>query len=73
MIPPEKEEVLRVLDFVCEEQYYALNGLLTSVDIVPKKEIVLFGRVAAELEDLEEVLKLSMNISHDLDGSFQLE
>lgn len=73
MIPPEKKEVLGILDFICEEQYDALNGLLTSVDIVPEKEIIFLRRVAAKLEDLEQVLKLPMNISDDLDGSFQLE
>lgn len=40
MVASEKEEVIRELDFVSQEQADCLNALLATIDIVPEEQIV---------------------------------
>lgn len=40
MVPPQQEEVLRVLDLVAQQQQDRLEGLLPPVDVVPEEEVV---------------------------------
>lgn len=63
MIAPQHKEVLRVLDFVGKQQTYRFERLLATVDVVPKEEVVGFWREAAVLEQPEQIVILSMDVS----------
>jgi hypothetical protein len=66
VVATQDEEVLRVLDLVCQEQADSLEGLLAAVDVVAQEEVVGFGREAAVLEQAEEIIVLSVDVSADL-------
>jgi hypothetical protein len=44
--------------------------LLPTIHVVAQEEVVLLGREAAVVEDLEQILKLPMDIANYLDGCF---
>ena len=63
MIASKKEEVLRILDLIAEKETNRLDGLLSSVDVVAKEEVVGLGREAPVLEDPQQVVVLSMDVT----------
>ena len=69
MVPPQYEEVLRVLDLVREEEADGLERLLATVDVVAEEEVIRFGREAAVLEEAQEVVVLTVDVTADLDSS----
>jgi hypothetical protein len=73
VVTSEDEEVFGVLDLVGEEQADGLEGLLTSVDIVTEEEVVGLGGEATVLEESEEIVVLSVDITADLDRGLELE
>ena len=66
MVPSEDEEVFRILYLVGQEQADGLKGLLASIYIVAKEEVVRLGREAAILEEAQEIVVLAMNIAANL-------
>ncbi len=50
VVAAQEEEVLRVLDLVCQEQTDGLQRLLAAVHVVAEEEVVGLGRKAAILE-----------------------
>ena len=66
MVTTENEEVLRVLDLVCEEQADCLQRLLATIDVVTEEEVVGLGREAAVFEETEKVVVLAVDITADL-------
>lgn len=66
MIPTEDEEVFWVLDLVREEQANGFKGLLASVDVVPKEEVVCFGWKSSVFKQAEKIVILAMNITTNL-------
>jgi hypothetical protein len=66
VVTAENEEVLGVLDLVCEEQADGLEGLLATVDVVAKEEVVGLGGETAVLEQTEQIVVLAVDISADL-------
>jgi hypothetical protein len=73
VVATEDEEVLGVLDLVCEEKTNGLERLLATVDIVTKEEVVGFWGEAAVLEETEKVVVLAVNVTTNLDGCLELE
>ena len=63
MVAPQYEEVLRVLDFVGEEETYRFERLLATVDVVSQEEVVGFWREAAVLEQSKQVVVLAVDIA----------
>ena len=63
MIASKKEEVLRILDLIAEKETNRLDGLFSSVDVVAKEEVVGLGREATVLEDPQQVVVLSMDVT----------
>jgi hypothetical protein len=63
VVTAQDEEVLRVLDLVCEQQADCLERLLASVYIIAEEEIVCFWWEAAVLEEAEKVIVLSVYIA----------
>jgi hypothetical protein len=72
VVTSEDEEVFGVLDLVGKEQANGLKRLLTSVDIVTEEEVVGLRREATILEESEEVVVLSVDITADLSGRGQV-
>ena len=66
VVTAEDEKVLWVLDLVGEQQANGLEGLLSTVDIVSEEKVVGFWGETAVLEQTEEVVVLSMDITADL-------
>lgn len=66
VIATENEEVLRVLYLVGEEQADSLQGLLASVNVVAKEQVVSLRGEAAVLEEAQQVVILSVDIAADL-------
>lgn len=69
MVAAEDEEVLGVLYLVREEQAYGLEGLLASVDVVAKEQVVSLRGEAPVLEEAQQVVVLSVDVAADLGGS----
>lgn len=63
MIASKKEEVLGILDLIAEKETYRLDGLLSSVDVVAKEQVVGLGRETPILEDPQQVIVLSMDVT----------
>jgi hypothetical protein len=68
VVATEDEEVLGVLDLVCEEQADGLEGLLATVYVVAKEEVVGLWWETAVLEQAEQVIVLTVNVTTDLVG-----
>jgi hypothetical protein len=66
VVTAEDEEVLGVLDLVCEEQTDGLEGLLATIYVVAEEEVVGLWRETAVLEQAEQVIVLSVDITADL-------
>lgn len=66
MVATQDEEVFRVLDLVCEEQADGLQRLLATVYVVAEEEIVGLWGETAILEQAEEVVVLTVNITANL-------
>ena len=66
VVPAEDEEVLGVLYLVGEEQAYGLEGLLASVDVVAKEQVVSLRREAPVLEEAQQVVVLPVDVAADL-------
>ncbi|GBE58997.1 ABC1 family protein, putative [Babesia ovata] len=64
MVTAQQEKVLRA---------DGLQRLLSSVDVVPKEEVVRGRREAAVLEKAQQIIVLPMNVSADFDRCFQLQ
>ena len=60
VVAPEEEEVLRVFDFVGQEQADGLETLLAAVNVVAEEEV---GREAAVLEKAEQVRVLAVDVA----------
>ena len=73
VVSAQQEKVLRVLDLVREQEADGFQTLLATVDIVTEEEVVGIGRESSVLEQTKEVIVLPMNITHDFDGSFELQ
>jgi len=63
MVAPEQKEVLRELDLIAKQEHHALNGVFSSVDIIPNEEIVTVSWPAPVFEHFQEVDILPMYIS----------
>jgi len=66
VVTAENEEVLWVLDLVCEEQADGLERLLATVDVIAEEEVVGLRREAAIFEQSQQVIVLAVDISTDL-------
>ena len=63
VVAPQHEEVLRVLDFVGEQETDSLQGLLAAVDVISKEQVVGFWWETAVLEESEQIVVLAMDIT----------
>uniref|UniRef100_A0A6B2LC98 Uncharacterized protein n=1 Tax=Arcella intermedia TaxID=1963864 RepID=A0A6B2LC98_9EUKA len=73
VVASKHEEVLGVLDFVCEEQADGLQAVWASVYVVAEEEVVGVWWEAAVLEEAEEVVVLAVDVADDFEGGFEVE
>jgi hypothetical protein len=66
VVATEDEEVLRVLDLVCQQEADGLKRLLATVDIVTKEEVVGLWWEAAVLKEAQQIVVLSVDIATNL-------
>lgn len=66
VVTAEDEEVLWVLDLVCEEKADSLERLLSSVNVVAKEEVVGLRWETTVLKESEEIVVLAVNITANL-------
>ncbi len=71
MVPTQDEEILWILDLVREKQANGLKRLFTSIDVVPKEEIICFGWESSVFKEAEKVVILAMDITADLQEAKQ--
>ncbi len=63
VVAAQQEEVLRVLDLVGEQQADGLQRLLAPVHVVPQEQVVALGREATVLEQPQQVVVLTVDIT----------
>lgn len=63
VVPPQQEKVFWVFNFVGQQQADCLQRLLSSIHIVPQKQVVALRGVSTILEQPEQVVVLTMNIT----------
>lgn len=68
MVTTEDEEILGILDLVGQEQADGLKGLLASVDVVTKEEVVGFRGETAIFEESKKIVILAVYVTTDLLG-----
>ena len=66
VVTSQDEEVLRVFDLVGQEQADRLQRLFPSVNVVTQEEIVCLRWKSAVLEEAEQIIVLSVNVTTDL-------
>lgn len=71
VIPTQDEEILWILDLVCEKQANCFKRLFASIDVVPKEQIVCFGWEPSVFKEAQKVVVLAMNITTDLQPAKQ--
>lgn len=73
VIPSEKEEGFGMTDLVQQQEQDALDALTSSVDIVAKEEVVGIRGESRHVEETQQIMKLSMNVTDDLDRCADFE
>ena len=73
MIATQNEHLIRVFNFISEEEADGLDALPASVHIVSQEKIATFGREASILEQPKHIVVLTMDISTHLDWSRDLD
>lgn len=63
MVASQQEEILRVLNFVGQQEADGLQGLLAPVHVVPQKQVVGFRRETSVLEEPQEVIVLAVDVT----------
>lgn len=63
VVSTQHEEILWVLDLVCKQQTYRLQGLFAAVDVVAQEQVVTLGRKAAILKQSQQVVILTMDVT----------
>ena len=63
VIASEQEEVFRELDLVGQKEANRLQGLLTTIDVIAEEEVVGIWREASVLEQAQQIIVLTMNIT----------
>ena len=68
VVAAQHEEVLRVPHLVAQQEQDHLERLLPTIDVIAEKQVVGLRRMAAELEEAQQVGELAVDVAQDLDG-----
>ena len=66
VVAPDKSDALWIADLQSKEQKECLYRVVPSVDEVSHEEIVGVGALASDLEQLHQVIELTVDITTDL-------
>lgn len=73
MVPAEQKDIFGEIDFEGEDQEQHLGGEHPSVDIVTQKQISVGGGIAPNIQNLQKIVILPMNVTHDSHGVLDAE
>lgn len=65
MVTTQQSDVARVLHLEAEEQLDGLERIVAAINIVAHEHVGGFGDLAAKLEQLEQVMELTMDVTAD--------
>lgn len=68
MIPPDHMHLRGVLDLEQAQKRDDFHGMRASVDEIAQEQVTRVGQVPADLEDLQDVVKLAVDVADDGDG-----
>ena len=63
MIPSQQEKVLRVLNFIREQQTDCFQRLFSTIDVIAQEKVVTFRGKAAVLEQAQQVIVLAVDVT----------
>lgn len=63
VIAAQQEEILGIFDFVRQQQAYGFQRLFAAVHVIAQEQVVGLGRVAAELEQPQQVVVLAVDVA----------
>ena len=67
VVPSDEGDEVGVSHFVGQEEQEGLDAVEASVDEIPQEEVAHFGHISPVLEELEEVVELTMDVAADGD------
>jgi hypothetical protein len=73
VVASQHEEVLGVLNLVCQQQAHGLKGLLASVHVVSEEQVIGVWWESSVLEQAEKIEELSVHVSANFNGSFKFK
>ena len=73
VVTPQQKKVFWVSDFISQKKSNCFNALSASIDIISKKKIIRVWWISAILEQSQQIVVLSMDISAYLQARFQLQ
>lgn len=73
VISTQYKKVFGVLDLIGEQERDHLKGLLATINIIAQEEVVGFGGEPAVLEETEQIVELTVDVTADLDGGSEFE
>jgi hypothetical protein len=72
VVASQQEEVVRVLDLVCQQEADRLDALLPAVHVVAEEQVVRRRRQPAELEQPEQVGELAVDVACVCNAEYNL-
>jgi len=69
VVSAEDGNAILIADLKGDQEGHGLDRVVTAIDVVTHEEIVRVGRVAADAEELHEIVELTVNITTDGDGA----
>lgn len=66
VVAAQNEEILRILDLVCQEQTNGFERLLATIHVVTKEEVVGFRGKSTVFEQTKEIVVLSVDVTANL-------
>ena len=73
VVATKQKDFIRVFDFEREEHDDGLKAVSTAVNVVAEEEVARVRRVALHLENAEQIVELSMDVTDNSDGCLHLE
>lgn len=65
VVASEHRDGLGEVGLQCEEQEHALHGERPSIHVIPQEQVLSFVGTSADFEQLQEVVVLAVDVSHN--------
>ena len=72
MVTTKNGNAILIADFEGDQEGDGLNGVVATIDVVTHEQVVGIRRLSTNLEQLTQVVELSVNITANSDGSGNL-